>query len=134
MLMFQKLLDMTIDPTSGIRKQDGFTVITSVASNPDGRNLAWNWLSSNWNSIASYFDAKNSVKIGNIIKSCTEAFNNDTELESLNQFYNNNLANLGTAISGTKSSIQTVKANIEWMFRHEKEVLAWFQAESGISQ
>ncbi len=119
---------MTIDPTSG------FTVMVSVANNPDGRKLAWNWLSSNWNAIASFFDAKNSVKIGNIIKSCTDTYNTDTDLESLTKFYTNNMANLGTAISGTKSSIQTVKANVDWMAKNEKEVLAWFKAESGILQ
>ena len=108
-------------------------MITSVASNPDGRTLAWSWLSSNWNSIATYFDAKNSAKLGNVIKSCTETFSKETDLENLNKFYNNNLANLGTAISGTKSSIQTVKANIDWMSKNHKEVQAWFQAESASS-
>jgi hypothetical protein len=107
--MFQKLLDMTIDTTSGIRKQDGFTVIVSVTNNPDGRKLKMSLLLSNWNAIASLFDAKNSVKIENVVKSCTETFNMDTDLESLTKFYKNNMANLGTAISGTKSSFQTLK-------------------------
>jgi hypothetical protein len=44
------------------------------------------------------------------------------------------MVNLGTAISGTKSAIQTVKANNVWMAKNEKEVLAWLKAESCISQ
>jgi hypothetical protein len=35
----KKYLDMSINSTCGIRKQDSATVITSVAKNPFGRNL-----------------------------------------------------------------------------------------------
>ncbi len=35
----KKYLDMSINSTFGIRKQDSATVITSVAKNPFGRNL-----------------------------------------------------------------------------------------------
>ena len=132
--MFQKLLAMTINSTSGIRKQDAFTVITSVANNPASHDLAWNWLSTNWEHIADYFDARSSMKIGNVIKACTESLNKFSDLESVNKFLSDNRANLGTAISGTRSSIQTVKANIEWISKGAKHVLAWLQAESGSSQ
>jgi aminopeptidase N len=128
--MFQKLLDMTINSTSGIRKQDAFTVITGVANNLASHDLAWNWLSTNWDHIANYFDARNSMKIGNVIKSCTEALNKFSDLESVNKFFRDNQDNLGTAISGTRSSIETVKANIEWISKGAKQVLEWLQTES----
>ncbi len=92
----------------------------------DGRDIAWKWLFENWNSIGKYFDVQNSVKIGNVVKTITETFNQPSELERLNNFFQNNLQNLGTAESGTKSSIQTVKANVQWMTKHFKEVSAEF--------
>jgi len=97
-------------------------VITSVANNPVSHDLAWNWLSTNWEHIADYFDAKNSMKIGNVIKSCTETLNKFSELESLNKFFKDHLDSLGTAISGTKAAIETVKANIEWVSKGAKQV------------
>ena len=42
---------MSIDPKSGIKKQDSNAVISGVARNKVGRDLAWNWLRANWKAI-----------------------------------------------------------------------------------
>ena len=42
---------MAIDPKSGIKKQDSNEVISGVAKNKVGRDLAWNWLRANWKAI-----------------------------------------------------------------------------------
>ena len=54
---------MTIDPDSGIRKQDGSEVINSVATNSIGRDLAWNWLRNDWDRISAYYDPKSTKTV-----------------------------------------------------------------------
>lgn len=47
-----------MDPTSGVRKQDGGDVVSSVASNKKvGHYLAWSWVRLKWPAISDYFDA-----------------------------------------------------------------------------
>jgi aminopeptidase N len=42
---------MSIDPKSGIKKQDSYYVISGVAKNKVGRDMTWNWLRYNWKAI-----------------------------------------------------------------------------------
>lgn len=44
---------MAFDENSGIRKQDAPSAFASVASNDLGRDLAWAYLTSNWDDIAA---------------------------------------------------------------------------------
>jgi hypothetical protein len=68
---------MSIDATSGVRKQDGSGVISNIASNRIGHYLAWNWLRSKWSLISTYFDTAISSSVGKMITACAKDFNND---------------------------------------------------------
>lgn len=46
---------MTINPTSGIRKQDGARAFTAVARNHVGYEIAFDFLASNIEEISEYF-------------------------------------------------------------------------------
>ena len=98
-----------------------------VAKNQEGRDLTWSWLESNWNAFAKYFDVKSGTKVGDVIKACSATFNLPDQLEKLEHFYKKNQDNLGTGLSETQSSIQTVKANVQWMAEQFKDVNAWFK-------
>lgn len=54
--LLQRYLDMTLDSGSGIRKQDGTTVISRTAKNIIGRYVTWNWIRGSWKDIIGYFD------------------------------------------------------------------------------
>ena len=45
-LVLARYLDMALDETSRVRKQDGSRVVTGVSKNIVGRYLAWNWIRS----------------------------------------------------------------------------------------
>ena len=46
-----RLLEMAITPKSGIRKQDATRVISNVAYNIHGRDLAFDFVKQNWDRI-----------------------------------------------------------------------------------
>ena len=46
-----RMLEWTLNPGSGIRKQDGAAVFSRVASNPLGRYIAFNFLRDRWADI-----------------------------------------------------------------------------------
>ena len=46
-----RMLEGILDPTSGIRRQDGSSVFRFVAANPLGRYIAFNFLRNNWTEI-----------------------------------------------------------------------------------
>ena len=118
---------MTLNPASGLRKQDGGTVVRSVSSNPIGVPIAWSWLQTRWNEIIAYFDTSVSSPVGGMVTSVTRSFNTQQELQELQQFYDDNLGNLGSAQRATESAIQTTEANVQWMTDNFDTVVAWIK-------
>ena len=120
---------MSIDPNSGIRKQDGSTVIKSVATNSIGRDLAWNWLRNDWERISSYYNPKSTKTISRVIKTLTSDFNTSLKLKELEGFYRDHEKELGRAKSNLLSSIQNVKANVRWMKENFNKISDWLQTK-----
>lgn len=127
MWVLQRYLDMSIDPNSGIRKQDGSSVITSIAGNRAGHFLVWNWLRSRWADVSEYFDTAISSSVGKMISSCAQDFNTELELKELEDFYNDHLSELGTAKRDTEIAIQNTKANIKWMKTNYAQITTWLK-------
>ena len=42
---------MSITPSSGVRKQDGYKIIGDVASNTVGRSLAFDFINEEWDTV-----------------------------------------------------------------------------------
>ena len=120
-------MEWSIDPDSGIRKQDGSTVISSVAKNSVGRDLTWNWLRDDWERISSYYNAKSSKTISRVIKTLASNMNSPSMLEDLVKFYEDHESELGSAKKSILSSIQNVKANVRWMKENYDTISNWLQ-------
>lgn len=52
-LMIDRMLDLMIDPTSGIRLQDANTLFSSIAANPVGHPIALDFLATRWDEVNS---------------------------------------------------------------------------------
>ena len=63
-----RYLDMAMDEASGVRKQDGYRVVTGVSKNIVGRYLAWNWIRDKWAMISSYWDTAISSSVGRSVE------------------------------------------------------------------
>ena len=120
---------MSIDPNSGIRKQDGSTVIKSVARNQIGRDIVWKWLRNDWNRISTYYNPKTSKTIARVIKTITSDFNTPLKLNELKVFHQHFASELGSAKRNTLISIQNVKANVKWMNDNYDMISNWLEAK-----
>ncbi|XP_065721508.2 aminopeptidase N isoform X2 [Drosophila suzukii] len=74
--LLSKYLNMTINPTSGILKQDGALAFRAVASNAIGHEIAFDFLQSNIKEIAEYYGDGFST-LSEMIKSLTIYMNKD---------------------------------------------------------
>ena len=45
------MLELMIDPTSGIRLQDANTLFSNIAANPVGHGIAFDFLGTNWDDV-----------------------------------------------------------------------------------
>jgi len=121
---------MAIDPTSEIRKQDSGILISSVANNKVGRDLAWNWLRGYWPEIYEYFKSGSVSSAGKIIELCASDFSKDLQFKELQEFYNEKLSELGTGKRKTESTLLKTKANIDWMKKNYKKIVDWLKKKN----
>lgn len=47
------LLEMSLDPNSGIRRNDASSVFINVGSNPVGRDLTFNFIQTRWSEMVA---------------------------------------------------------------------------------
>ncbi|XP_049305207.1 aminopeptidase N isoform X5 [Bactrocera dorsalis] len=83
--LLSKYLNMTIDPTSGILKQDGARAFRAVAENPIGYEIAFDFLQSKIKEISEYFGDGFST-LTEMIKSITTYMNKEYHKDQLQQF------------------------------------------------
>ena len=118
-----------MDPSGGIRKQDGGRVIAMIGKNKIGRDVTWDWIRSKWQQISSYFDTGISSSLGHAISAVTSDFYTDIQLQELENFYNMNLPYLRNAARKTKNAIQWVRVNNSWMKRNFDTIVNWLAAQ-----
>ena len=123
--LLQRYLDMSIEPESGVRKQDGYRVIVGVSRNLVGRYVAWDWIRANWAALSAYYDTAISSSVGRIISAVAGDFNTPHNLAELEAFIAEHEGELGTAGRDAEVMVQGTKANIGWMTEHYQTILDW---------
>ena len=73
------------------------------------------------------FKAGLDSSLGDIISAIASDFNKEFELTELENFYRQNLAELGSAKRATEDSIQKTQSNIVWMQKHYDEIVDWLE-------
>ena len=118
---------MTIADDSKIRKQDASSALRSVCRNRIGRDVAWNWLRSDYDRISAYFGPKVGIggPIEDMVVTIANDFNSKFELDELEDFYNQHIDDFGANNREIEKAIQKVKANINWMDNNYETIVDW---------
>ncbi|KAG8235179.1 hypothetical protein J437_LFUL015485 [Ladona fulva] len=121
--LLQKYLGMLLNSSSGIRKQDGHAAFATIANNPLGSFLAFDFLRNSWNDILSYYGLAFN-RVAKMVASIPKYMNTPDQLAQLQQFWKDQQGNLGSTERSFKQSIEKVQANVQWMERSYEEVKA----------
>ena len=118
---------MTIADDSKIRKQDASSALRSVCRNRIGRDVAWNWLRSDYDRIRAYFGPKVGIigPIEDMVVTIASDFNSKFEFDELEEFYAQHIDDFGVNNRGIEKAIQKVKANINWMDNNYETIVDW---------
>ncbi|XP_076590003.1 aminopeptidase N-like [Chaetodon auriga] len=127
--LLQRYLSYTLNSTL-IRKQDATTVITSVASNTVGQDLAWDFVREKWEYMFTQYGV-GSFSFASLISGVTARFSTHAELEELEQFVEqHSAAGFGSATLAVEQALERTRANINWLQQNKQEILDWFNSES----
>ncbi|XP_056454635.1 aminopeptidase N-like isoform X2 [Gadus chalcogrammus] len=123
--LLERFLSYTLQPVM-IRKQDATTVITSIASNREGQDLAWGFVRDNWNYIYTQYGV-GSFNFAALISGVTTRFSTAEELQQLVEFKQKHSATgFGSAELALNQALERTQANILWLQQNKQDVLQWF--------
>jgi len=127
--LLNRYLNMSLTPSSGVRKQDGSRVISTVASNTVGRYLAFDFIRDKWDTIVEYYSSASFTMPG-IMKSVMRNRNTEYEIKELKEFQRKNKDDLRTATRAVKQAIEAAEANLDWMDTNYEDIFTWLKQQN----
>lgn len=122
--LLQKTLELALTPK--VRSQDAVFVILSVASNPAGRQLAWDFFKTNVNVFIEKYNG--GFLLGRLAKGVVDGFASEEKaLEAIQFFEQNPIASAKRAVD---QAIETVRTNAKWIERDLDSIVSWFKQYS----
>ena len=119
-----KLLEETLECSlsSEVRAQDSVLVITGVAANHKGRDMAWEFIKDNWEELDRRY-GRGGFMITRLVTT-TQVFTTLERAEEVERFFRDHPA--PSAQRTVQQSLERIRLNVEWLKRNDKELAEWF--------
>lgn len=118
--LLKKVIDFAM--STEVRAQDAVFVISSVASNPKGRDLAWEFFQANWKILFDKYEG--GFLLSRLVKYLTDSFASFEKAEEVEKFFQTH------PFPGTErtvqQSIETIKLNATWIQRDLTKLTEFF--------
>ncbi|GJQ73766.1 hypothetical protein Trydic_g18707 [Trypoxylus dichotomus] len=123
-------LRLSIDSSSGIRKQDANSVFSAVLSgNPGNIDIAFTFLQENVQEIANFYEGMNALS--SVINGIADRLTTQEQVDALSDFLSTNDAILKDAGITGPTAVETAQANLEWISANSQELEDWLIATYG---
>ncbi len=118
--LLQETLERSI--SNDVRSQDTITVVTGVAANLKGRDLAWKFVKDNW----PEFDRRYGSGGFGLMRlvSVSGHFTDEENLADVEKFFQEHP--VAAAERTIRQSLERMRLNIKWLERNSAELANWF--------
>ncbi|ORY04712.1 aminopeptidase [Basidiobolus meristosporus CBS 931.73] len=123
--LIQRSLDFAI--SDSVRPQDIIYIISSIGSNPIGREPLWKFVSDHWDILCDRY-AGSMATLGNIVKYSTGDFAEDAKAKEVEEFFKDK--NTKDIDRPLQQSLEKLRANAAWLNRSREDVEKWLKENS----
>ena len=119
-----ELLSETLERTltTDVRSQDTISVVTAVAANTKGRELAWQFLKDNWEEFDRRYGG-GGFGLMRLVSICGH-FNDESRIEEVEEFFRGHPAPAGERT--IRQALERVRLNSRWLDRNRSALSNWF--------
>ncbi|XP_029650204.1 thyrotropin-releasing hormone-degrading ectoenzyme-like isoform X2 [Octopus sinensis] len=110
-----------------IRSQDFNTVISGISSNPIGADIIWKYVKQDWEKIKKHFGG--AFALGRIITSATKTFVEESQLQEVEKFMDEN-PELEDAKQSFDASIDKIRTKIKWLTKNYNLFKTWLEGQN----
>jgi puromycin-sensitive aminopeptidase len=121
--LLRDTLELSLSPV--VRSQDTIRVVAGVAANPHGRDLAWEFVRTNWSEFDQRYGGGGFL-LTRLIESVTSSFTALAKEREVAEFF---LAHpVPSATRTVQQCLERIRINTRWLSRNRMEVAAWLMA------
>lgn len=117
-----KLIELGMDGEI-IKTQELAALLYTIARNPNGQQLAWNFVRENWTQLRKKFEL-GSFAIRAIISGTTSHFSSKDELQEVKLFFES-LKDQGLHLEIFQIVLETISKNIKWLEKNLSTLRTW---------
>ncbi|RZB39724.1 ERAP1 C domain containing protein [Asbolus verrucosus] len=122
-------LHKSINTTTGIRPQDALSVFSAVySSNPEGVDIALEFLIEHHNKISDYYGTMNSLS--SLITGLGNRFTRQEQIDKLKNFIDTTTDLPESLKTSAQIALDTAAANLKFITKFENELRTYFKVES----
>ena len=119
--IIQKILKFGF--SAQVRRQDAYAVLGGFGGNPYGRELAWDFVKSNWKQLVERYSGSSVSLLTRVIEGSAGGFVSSEALKDVTAFFKKNPV-LGTERT-MKQTLEVIRCNAGWAKRSRREVPEW---------
>ncbi len=119
--ILKKVLDFAVG--EDIRSQDTPFVIGAVGGNPKGRDLAWDYMKSNYKMFTDRY--KSGMLMNRLIKFTTDSFATEEKADEVEKFFKDNKNPAERVVS---QSVEGIRLNAAWLRRDGEKIKNFLSA------
>ena len=105
-----------------VRSQDTITLVGGVAANPKGRDLAWEFVKSNWGEFDRRYGG-GGFGLMRLVSICSH-FNSQEKADEVDSFFAEHP--VPAAERTIRQALERVRLNIKWLEQNRQELTDWF--------
>jgi len=122
--LLEKITEFAL--SSEVRGQDTYIPILSMASHPNGGQVAWEFVKNNWEELKKRFNAGGLKMMGSFIE-VPVGFNQEFLLDDVKEFFASH--QLESTKRGMKQVVETIEMRIHWLERDRESINTWFASQ-----
>ncbi|XP_038058008.1 aminopeptidase N-like [Patiria miniata] len=116
----QRYLQSMFDPS--FSRNDAALMLVGVAENPDGYEVAWDFVRNNWEEVRRMFK-RNHQMLSDVLEEITSHFKTNEQLQELLDFGKD--SDLGSLKTAYESAVVSTKVNIRWVANKAADMERW---------
>jgi glutamyl aminopeptidase len=128
--VLNRYIEYAKDEDMGIKSQDYYTVLEAIAGNPAGLPIVWEYIQSHWRYLVDRFTI-NDRGLGRMVQRVTSHFQDELKLKEVEAFFAAN-PEAGAGKRARNEALATIKDNIIWKKKYEKDITAWLDKQNDI--
>lgn len=124
-IILEKYIELASKNEDYVRKQDYFSLLSSISGNRKGEPLVWDYVRTHWPELVERFGL-NERNLGRMIPNISNKFTTEIRLKEMQNFFAEH-PEAGAGANARKQALENIQNNIKWLKNNKNSIGIFLQ-------